>query len=86
MDDIALRVCPKTQISIDKNVETIPTAARDSVAFNDMLPIIAASVNDKIGSEIPEIKAGMANRLICFKEILLLTVPIHNNEKDIHFV
>ncbi|GGI56182.1 hypothetical protein GCM10011444_04910 [Winogradskyella haliclonae] len=67
---MALLVWPKTQISIDKNVETIPTAAKDSVAFKDILPIIAASVNESIGSETPEINAGMASLLICFKEIV----------------
>ena len=36
IDEIALRVCPKTQISIDKNEDTIPTAASDSVALLGM--------------------------------------------------
>lgn len=85
IDDIALRVCPNTQINIDKNVETTPTAAKDSVAFIDILPIIAASVNDKIGSETPDINAGMASLLICFKEMVFFTIPIRNNEKDTYF-
>ena len=83
---MALRVCPKTHISIDKNVETIPTAANDSVGFKDILPIIAASVNDKIGSETPEIIAGIASLLICFNVIFVLKGLIRSNEKDIHFV
>ncbi len=84
---MALRVCPKTQMSIDKNVVTIPTAAKDSVAFKSILPMIAASVKDKIGSDIPEINAGMASLLICFKVIFVaLKVLTHNNEKEIHFV
>lgn len=87
MAEIALRVCPKTQISIDKNVVTIPTAAKDSVALMSMLPIIAASVNDKIGSEMPEINAGIASLLICFKEIFAVFKGlIHNNERDTYFV
>src|SRR5690606_826265 len=73
MEEIALRVCPKTQISIDKNVATIPTAAKDSVGFTSILPTIAASVKDKIGSDTPEINAGMAKRLMCFNEIEVLT-------------
>ena len=51
-----------------------------------MLPIIAASVSDKIGSETPEIKAGIASLLICFKLMIWLKVLIHNSEKEIHFV
>ena len=86
MDEIALLVCPNTQISIDKKVLTIPTAAKASVALTVMLPTMAASVNDRIGSDIPEIKAGMANLFICFKLIFILTVLIHSNEKDIYFV
>ena len=80
-----LRVCPKTQINMDINVVTIPTAARDSVALASMLPIIAASVNDKIGSDTPEIRAGMASLLICFNVIEVLKGLIRNNEKGIHF-
>ena len=71
-EEIALRVWPRTQISIDKKVVTIPTAANDSVAFTSIFPTIAASVKDKIGSETPEIKAGMSNLLICFKVIAVL--------------
>ena len=71
-EEMALRVWPRTQISIDKKVVTIPTAANDSVEFTSIFPTIAASVNDKIGSETPEIKAGMASLLICFKVIAVL--------------
>lgn len=83
MEEMALRVCPKTQMSIDKNVVTIPTAARDSVALSSILPMIAASVNDNIGSDTPAINAGTASLLICFS--VMLKVPIRNNEKGIHF-
>ena len=69
---MALLVWPSTQISIDKKVVTIPTAASDSVAFISIFPTIAASVRDNIGSETPEIKAGIANLLICFKVIFVL--------------
>jgi len=51
-------------MSIERKDETIPTAANDSVAFTEIWPTIAASVKDKIGSEIPAIMAGTANRLI----------------------
>ena len=43
----------------------MPTAARDSVALFGVCPTMAASVNDRIGSEIPAIMAGMASLLIC---------------------
>ena len=85
MDAKALRVCPNTQMSIDIKVVTMPTAAKASVGFNSTLPRTAASVNDKIGSDIPEISAGMASLLICFKLMLVLTELIHNNKKGIHF-
>ena len=85
MEEMALRVCPKTQMSIDKNVVTIPIAARDSVALKSILPIIAASVRDSIGSDTPEIKAGIASLLICFRVIDVFKILIHNNEKGIHF-
>ena len=86
IDEIALRVCPKIQISIDKNVPTIPTAAIDSAVFIGILPIIAASVSDNIGSEIPEINAGIANLLICFELMSIFKILIRNSKKDIHFV
>lgn len=73
MEDIALLVCPKTQISIEINVPTIPTAAKDSVALPSMLPIIAVSVIDKIGSAIPAINAGTANLLMCLKLMFVFT-------------
>ena len=73
-------------MSIDKNVVTIPTAAKDSVALVFIFPIIAASVKDRIGSDIPEIKAGIANLFICFKLIIEFTELIHNNKMDNYFV
>lgn len=85
IEDMALLVCPNTHISIDKNVVTIPTAARDSVAFIEIFPTTAASVRDKIGSDTPEIKAGMANRLIFFKLISVLKILIHSSRREIHF-
>lgn len=81
----ALLVCPRTQISIDMKVVTIPTAAKASVGLIFTFPKTAASVNDKIGSETPEISAGMASLLICFKLIEVLTGSTHNNKKDGHF-
>ena len=78
-DEMALRVWPSTQISIDKNVVTIPTAANDSVAFTSIFPTIAASVNDKIGSDTPEIKAGIASLLMCFKLIFVFKWSFNAN-------
>lgn len=83
---MALLVCPKTQISIDINVVTIPTAAKDSVAFMSIFPIMAASVNDKIGSDTPEINAGIASLFIYFKLMFVFTRLVHNSEMDAHFV
>lgn len=65
IEEMAERDCPKTQMSMDKNEETMPTAARETVAFKGICPTMAASVSDKIGSETPAIMAGMASRLIC---------------------
>ena len=81
---MALRVCPRTQINIERKVVTIPTAASDSVALRGILPIIAASVNDRIGSEIPAINAGIANLLICFNEMSVLKRLDHKNRTDVH--
>ena len=69
MDEIALRDCPKTQISIDKKVVTIPTAAKDSVALMGICPTMAASVSERIGSEIPAMMAGTASLLMCLRLI-----------------
>ena len=86
IEDMALRVWPKTQINMERKVVTMPTAAKDSVALLSMLPIIAASVKDKIGSETPEISAGIASLLICFNEMSVLKGLVHNNEMGTHFV
>ena len=69
IEEMALLVCPKTQISIDINVVTIPIAAKDSVGFRFTFPITAASVSDKIGSDMPAINAGIASLFILFKLI-----------------
>ena len=61
---MAERDCPKTHISMERKEETIPTAARDSVALMVMCPTMAASVNDKMGSEIPAMMAGTASLFI----------------------
>ena len=73
IDEIALLVCPKTQMSMEIKAPTIPTAAKDSVAFKSILPTMAVSVNDKIGSDTPEINAGIANLLIYFRLMFVLT-------------
>ena len=85
IEDIALLVWPNTQISIDKNVPTIPTAAKDSVALISILPMIAVSVNDSTGSEIPAINAGIANRFMFFMESGLVKESIRNNKMGVHF-
>ena len=72
MEEMALLLCPKTHISIEIKDPTIPTAPKLSTAFNSILPIIAVSVIDKIGSAIPEINAGIASLLIRLKLISVL--------------
>ena len=67
--DMALRVCPKIHINIDKKVPTMPAAARDSEPFTGILPTMAVSVIDKRGSAIPAIVAGIASLLILLKLI-----------------
>jgi hypothetical protein len=49
---------------MERKDETIPTAASDSVALIEMWPTMAASVNDKMGSEIPAMIAGTASLFI----------------------
>ena len=61
MEAITLLVWPKTHISIEIKLPTIPTAPSDIVAFSGILPTIIVSVIDNIGSAIPEIKAGIAS-------------------------
>ena len=56
-------------MSMDKKVVTIPTAAKDSVALMGICPTMAASVSDRIGSEMPAIMAGTASVLICLRLI-----------------
>ena len=85
MEEIALRVCPNTQMSMDKNVVTMPTAAKDSVGLFCTFPTIAVSVRDRIGSEIPAIRAGIANLLIFFRLRSVLTILVRSSKKDTHF-
>lgn len=47
---------------------------------------MAASVSDRIGSETPAIKAGIANLFMLLNEISVLNRLIHNDERDTHFV
>ena len=81
--DSALLVWPNIQIIIDKKVVTIPTAAKASVALKSTFPTMAASVNDRIGSEIQEISAGIANLLICFRLMeVLIAIVFYNKKMD----
>ena len=54
---------------MDKKVVTIPTAAKDSVALMGICPTIAASVSERIGSDIPAIMAGTASVLMCLRRM-----------------
>ena len=67
--EMALRVCPRIHISMDRKEPTIPTAARDSRPSPGMFPTIAVSVMERSGSAIPAIVAGMASLLIVFRLI-----------------
>ena len=72
MAEIALRVWPITQMSMDKKEPTIPAAAKDSNPSTGMFPTIAVSVIESTGSAIPEIVAGMARRLMDFRLTFVL--------------
>ena len=61
---------------MDKKVVTIPIAAKASVGLFWTLPTTAASVNDKIGSDTPAIKAGIASLFMFFKLIELLKIDV----------
>lgn len=65
--EMELRVWPSTQISMDKNDPTIPAAAKDSNPSIGILPTIAVSVMESMGSAIPEMVAGIANWLMLLK-------------------
>ena len=67
MAEMALRVCPKIQINIDKKEPTIPAAAKDAIPSTGILPTMAVSVIDKIGSAIPAMVAGIASLLMTLK-------------------
>ena len=67
MDDMALLVCPRIQISIERKEPTIPAAARDSSPSTGIFPTIAVSVMDNSGSAIPAIVAGMAKAFMDLK-------------------
>ena len=67
MAEIALRVCPKIQISIERKEPTIPAAARDSSPSTGIFPTMAVSVIDNKGSAMPAIVAGMAKAFIDLK-------------------
>ena len=67
MEDTALLVCAKTQISMDRNDPTMAIAPRLSFALTSILPIIAVSVMEISGSAIPAIKAGIASWWIRLK-------------------
>ena len=67
--EIALRVCPRIQMSMDKKEPTIPAAARDSKPYSGIFPTMAVSVMDSRGSAIPAIVAGIAKLMMLLKLI-----------------
>ena len=85
IEETALLVCAKTQISMDRNDPTMAIAPRLSFALTSIFPIIAVSVNDKIGSATPAIKAGIASLLMFLRFISVFKAIVRNNERDIHF-
>jgi hypothetical protein len=75
---------------MDKNEPTIPAAAKDSMPSWGILPTMAVSVIDRIGSAMPAIVAGMARLLMVLKLIGFFKKEyfiklVHNNEREIHF-
>ena len=71
IEEMALLDWPSTHISIDKKAVTTPTAANDSVACLGIWPTMAASVSDRIGSEMPAIIAGIASVFMCLRLIFV---------------
>ena len=67
MAEMELRVWPSTQMSMDKNDPTMPAAAKDSSPSTGMLPTMAVSVMERMGSAMPEMVAGIANWLMLLK-------------------
>ena len=67
MAEMELRVWPSTQMSMDKNEPTMPAAAKDSSPSIGILPTIAVSVMERMGSAMPEMVAGIANWLMLLK-------------------
>ena len=58
----------------------------DSVAFKFILPTMAVSVIERIGSDTPEINAGIASLFICFRLMLVFKLLVRNSKKDVRFV
>ena len=90
IEEIALLVCPRIQINMERKEPTIPTAASDSKPSTGILPTIAVSVMDNTGSAIPAIVAGMANLLMDFRFMavfkrMIVRVIIHSSEMDPRF-
>lgn len=88
--DMALRVCPRIQMSMDRKEPTIPAAARDSSPSTGIFPTIAVSVIESKGSAIPAIVAGIARlfmdlKLTVFFKKLVSIKSIHSNGRDVHF-
>lgn len=72
MAEMELRVCPSTQMSMDKKDPTIPAAAKDSSPSTGILPTMAVSVMDNRGSAMPETVAGTARRFMLLKVTCVL--------------
>ena len=66
---MALLVCPKIQMSIERKAPTIPTAANASVALVSKLPTTAASVEESSGSAMLARRAGTAILFMFLKVI-----------------
>ena len=91
IDEMALRVCPNTQISMERKAPTMPAAASDSIPLMGIFPTIAVSVIDSNGSAIPETVAGMARRLIFLKvtavfDIIKTKAQVHSSGRDVRSV
>ena len=67
MAEMALLVCPKTHINMDRKAPTMPAAAKDSKPFSGIFPTIAVSVIDRMGSAIPAMVAGIAKLFMDLK-------------------
>ena len=92
MAEMELRVCPKTQMSMERKEPTIPAAANDSKPSTGNIAHYGRIGDGKYG--LRNARNGSRNRQLidgfkvdrCSQRSMQVTALIHNNEKDVRFV